>query len=301
MGGTKGTHLVVDPFPGAPSDAIYLEAVSDGRPIFIIPWEDRYLIGTTDIRFDGDLDYVKADEVEIEYLLRETNLIIPGANLTRDSVLYTYCGVRPLPYQKDGSTGSITRRHVVHDHEPEFEGLLSIIGGKLTTFRSLAEEAVNDVFKKLARKSPPCPTSKAPMPGAETDNYTVFCQEFVENTMFSEEAARRLLHVYGTRSRKVEEIVKQDPKLMEPFSPDTGALAAEIVLAFKEELAETLADLLLRRTMVGLGPSAGLDADQNAARVAQEHLGWDSQRVEDEVTSYRSYIERFHPCGLDNL
>ena len=98
IGGTKGSHLIVDPFPGAPkNEALYVEARRDGRPYFIVPWNGRYLIGTTDIRYDGDLDRVVADEEEIEYLIEETNYVIPEANLTRESVLFTYSGIGPYP------------------------------------------------------------------------------------------------------------------------------------------------------------------------------------------------------------
>jgi glycerol-3-phosphate dehydrogenase len=295
MGGTKGTHIIVDPFPGAPADAIYLEAVTDGRPIFIIPWAGRYLIGATDLRYEGDLNCVTADEEEIEYLLRETNLVITGANLTRESLLYTYCGVRPLPYQAGGSTGSITRRHIVYDHAPEFEGLLSIIGGKLTTFRALAEHAVDAVYKKLGQKSPPCSTRHVPLPGANSRDFTAYGRWFSQNANLPPETARRLLHIYGARSTAILDIIAQSPELSQPFSPETGALGAELVLAFEQEMAQTLSDALLRRTMAGLGPCLGLDAVESAAQLAQTHLGWDARRAEDEVAAYRRYIERFHP------
>src|ERR671910_2426559 len=152
IGGTKGSHLIVDPFPGAPQgEALYVEARKDGRPYFIVPWNGRYLIGTTDLRYEGDLDYISASEEEIQYLLDETNYVIPGAGLSRDDVLYTYAGVRPLPYNPEGETGGVTRSHVVFDHAkggsaaggkvkhtdaglPHVGGLLSIIGGKLTTY-----------------------------------------------------------------------------------------------------------------------------------------------------------------------
>ncbi len=152
IGGTKGSHLVVGRFPGAPSEALYVEA-EDGRPYFIVPWNDLYLIGTTDTRYRGDLDHVVATDEEIEYLISATNEVIPGARLTRDDVLYTYAGVRPLPWTED-SEGSITRRHIIHDHAPEVEGLLSIVGGKLTTYRHLAEQAVDAVYGKLGRDVP---------------------------------------------------------------------------------------------------------------------------------------------------
>lgn len=159
IGGTKGSHIVVPPFPGAPSNAIYLEARSDGRPIFIIPWNDLYLIGTTDVRFEGDPDDVRCELWEIDYLLTETNLALPGAHLTRDSIVYTYSGVRPLPVTGEKDEQSITRRHFIREH-PELANLLSIVGGKLTTYRSLAEECVDLIFRKLGKDSPPCNTDK---------------------------------------------------------------------------------------------------------------------------------------------
>jgi glycerol-3-phosphate dehydrogenase len=148
----------VRPFPGSPANAIYVEARSDGRPIFIIPWNELYLIGTTDVRFEGNPDEVRCEPWEIDYLLLETNLAFPGAHLTRDNILYTYSGVRPLPVTGDKDEQSITRRHFIRQH-PQLPNLLSIVGGKLTTYRSLAEECVDLIFQKLGKDSPPCRTA----------------------------------------------------------------------------------------------------------------------------------------------
>jgi glycerol-3-phosphate dehydrogenase len=153
IGGTKGSHIVVPVFDGAPANAIYLEARSDGRPIFIVPWNKLYLIGTTDVHFEGDPDEVRCEPWEIDYLLSETNLALPVAQLTHESILQTYSGVRPLPYQ------SSTRRHFIREH-PQLPNLLSIVGGKLTTYRSLAEECVDLIFRKLGKEPPPCNTDK---------------------------------------------------------------------------------------------------------------------------------------------
>ena len=166
IGGTKGSHLVVPVFSGAPADAIYLEARSDGRPIFIIPWNKRYLIGTTDVRFEGDPDQVRCEDWEIDYLLSETNLALPGAKLTRENILYTYSGVRPLPNQ------SSTRRHFIRKH-PQLPNLLSIVGGKLTTYRSLAEECVDLIFRKLGKKPPPCRTATEILTTDNTDKIRI--------------------------------------------------------------------------------------------------------------------------------
>ena len=165
IGGTKGSHMVVSPFPGAPTTAIYIEARSDRRPFFIIPWNGKYLIGTTDVRFEDDPDDVRSEPWEIDYLLSETNLAFPSAQLTRERILFTYAGVRPLARTDDKDEQSITRRHFICEH-PQLKNLLSIVGGKLTTYRSLAEECVDLIFRKLGRSSPPCTTAKEVLPGA---------------------------------------------------------------------------------------------------------------------------------------
>jgi glycerol-3-phosphate dehydrogenase len=120
------------------------------------------LIGTTDVRVEGDPDQVRTESWEIDYLLSETNLAFPGAQLTRDQILFTYVGVRPLPWTSNEDEQSITRRHFIREH-PEIKNLLSIVGGKLTTYRSLAEECVNVIFRKLGKPSPPCTTAEKPL------------------------------------------------------------------------------------------------------------------------------------------
>jgi glycerol-3-phosphate dehydrogenase len=157
IGGTKGSHIIVPPFPTAPVNAIYVEARSDGRPIFIIPWNKLYLIGTTDVRFERDPDEVRCELWEIDYLLAETNFAFPGAQLTPASIIETYSGVRPLPVTTDKDEQSITRRHFIREH-PRLPNLLSIVGGKLTTYRSLAEQCVDTIFRKLGKPPPPCTT-----------------------------------------------------------------------------------------------------------------------------------------------
>jgi glycerol-3-phosphate dehydrogenase len=296
IGGTKGSHIVTNSFDGAPRDALYVEAREDGRPFFIIPWNDLYLIGTTDITFDGDPDSVSADDREVDYLLNETNRVIPRAGLTRASILYTYSGVRPLPFQEAGAENAgITRRHFVHDHAPDIINLLSVVGGKITTYRNLSEQAVNLVFKKLSRPSPACRTMKVALPGAQgAGGFRAFAEKLGSESGLSERTRRHLLRVYGTRAGEVIKIASEHPELKELLDSSTGAIRAEVLFSFRCELAATLSDSLLRRTMVGMGPSAGLGADELAATIAGRHLGWDDARIRREVSEYREYIKRFH-------
>ncbi len=306
IGGTKGSHIIVDPFPGAPkNEALYVEARKDGRPYFIVPWNGRYLIGTTDIRYEGDLDYVSADEDEIEYLLDETNYVIPSANLTRDKVLFTYSGVRPLPYQPEGAEGSVTRSHIIYDHageDPKLGGLISIIGGKLTTYRNLSRQTVDKVYRKLGQKPPACHTGDIPLPGGAADDFESFAARFKAESGLADELAERLLKIYGTRAPEVISLAGDDPSLKMPLtSPatiETGIIGAEVIFAFRQEMAQTLSDVLLRRTMVGLGPNVALDVAEAAAGVAVKHLDWDEERARREVENYRDYVRRYTPKAL---
>lgn len=302
IGGTKGSHLIVNPFPGAPKTALYVEAREDGRPYFIVPWNGRYLIGTTDIRYEGDLDLVVADDEEIDYLIDETNHVIPEANLTWSDIIFTYSGVRPLPYQPEGAEGSVSRGHTIYDHaehDPKIGGLFSIIGGKLTTYRNLSRETVDAVYKKLGRKAPRSHTDKVPLPGGAMKDFEAFAAEFKVTSALTEELAERLLKLYGVRALEVLEMADGDPSLRVPlattFSVETGIIGAEVLYALRCELAEKLGDVLLRRSMVGMGPNVALDVDEAAAQVAVQYLGWSQERAEREVREYRDYVQRYRP------
>jgi glycerol-3-phosphate dehydrogenase len=296
IGGTKGTHIVVEPFPGAPSTALYVEA-TDGRPYFIVPWNDLYLIGTTDSRYEGDLDHVEATEDEIAYLLTETDRVIPGAGLRREDVLYTYAGVRPLPEMRGGKEGGITRRHIIHDHAPQVQGLISIVGGKLTTYRELAEQTVDKALRKLGREARKCRTGELPLPGGALADLDGFRRDFLASSGLPEPVATRLVRLYGARAEDVLGLTHAEPALAEVFDSESHAIGAEVVHALRAELATTLQDVMLRRTMIALGRSAGLGADRAAAEVALRHAGWDDARAEAELEAFRDRMRIFHPRG----
>ena len=301
VGGTKGSHIVVGPFPGAPHDAVYAEARRDGRPFFILPWNGQYLIGTTDVRYEGSLDRVVAEDWEIDLLLAETNRLLPTAGLTRDAVRFAYAGVRPLPYAPGEPEAGITRRHVIRDHGAAGgpTGLLSIVGGKLTTYRALAEQTVDAVFGCLGRPMIRSRTAKLPLPGGRFPiPQTEFREAFSRESGLSPQSATHLLRVYGARAPEVLALATTTA-LREVFDPLRGAIAAEVIWGFQEEGARTLADVIARRTMVGLNPDVGIGADAVAARVAREVLGWDIARADAEVAAYRQWVSRYRPRTLE--
>jgi glycerol-3-phosphate dehydrogenase len=296
--GTKGSHLIVDEFPGAPADALYVEAEEDGRPFFIIPWNGAYLIGTTDLPYSENLDEVEASEAEIEYLLKETNRVIPEANLKRNAIRYTYSGVRPLPCRTERDPASITRRHFIRDHAPALNCFISIVGGKLTTYRNLSEQAVDLLFNKLGREPPKCRTADEPLPGAPLEDPASFSKRFKAESNLPDAISKRLLRIYGVRANDVLRLAASDEELLKTFSPQTGAIGAEVIFSFHEEMAQTLTDCLMRRTLVGMNAAAGLDAVEAAARLAQRYLDWDDDRATREIADYRKYVRRFHPRAM---
>jgi len=268
MGGTRGTHIVVDRFDGAPDSGCYVEAASDGRPFFILPWLGRLLIGTTDIRHDGDPDQARADAAEIDYLLAETNRVFPGAGLGVADIQFRYTGVRPLPQQNRRSEGAITRRHLLETHRRVARGLYSVIGGKLTTYRSLAEEVLDSVLRDMGLAAAACSTARA------------LRKRLPQSSVLPPASVEHLLAVYGARAMDVD-VLAAGP-LAEPLCPYTGAVVAEVVHAFEKEAACTLADVLFRRCMAGLAPDLGRAAMRAALDKAAPVLGWDAMRIAEE-------------------
>jgi glycerol-3-phosphate dehydrogenase len=298
MGPTKGTHIVVHRFAGMTEVACYAEARSDGRPFFIIPWNGLVLIGTTDTRCDADPASVHAEESEIAWLLAEAAHVFPDAKLQRDGVLYAYSGLRPLPRQGLRETASITRRHQVRHHGRTARGLYSVIGGKITTYRHLAEEAVDQVVQRLGTKTAPCATAELALPGGGGDAAQILA-ELARIPGLGALSQTHLHAVYGARAPAVAALTLRDPPLAEPICAFSGAIAAEVVFAVREEFAVGMADILMRRCMAGLSPDLGRGALQRALPVAARYLGWDAQRLASEAEAFEVEIgvldARQHP------
>jgi len=291
MGGTKGSHIVVGPFHGAPNAAFYVEAKADGRPFFIIPWNKQYLIGTTDIRYEGDPGDVEPSLAEVEYLLSETNRVFPRAQLEIDDVNFAYAGVRPLPKRDKGPESAITRKHIIHKHKREALGLVSVIGGKLTTYRNLAEQVV-DLAAKWLRCDQPCSTRTTPLPGAL--GLTDAKNRLLESSSLSAECRTRLLSIYGARAAAVIEKNESTADIMF-IDAEKTILASEVSFAVHDELAASLVDITHRRLMVGFRPDQGAALDQSIAALAAAEFGWDSAETKSQLLSLESYRSRFSP------
>ncbi len=286
LGPAKGTFIVITTFEGAPDGSVFFEASKDRRPIIVTPWNGLYLVGTTDERVAGAIDDVSASYSEVDYLLAELTHVFPAFNGTMRHVLYTYTGVRPLP-RAGGVSAKVPRRHIVYDHAPAMAGLLSILGGKLSTFRSLAEETVDLIVKKLGTPKIACRTATTLLPGAMTRPSGMETMDI----SLDQRSLLRLEALYGSRANHVIALAKQDRALTQVIDPETGAIGAEIVFAVREEWASTFEDILVRRTMIGRNSSLGANALDRVAEIAAEQLSWSPERIKQNRESYQRYIE----------
>lgn len=290
MGGTKGSHIVVGRFENAPQCALYVEAAADGRPFFIIPWNDQYLIGTTDIRYQGDPADVTASEDEIHYLLDETNRVFPGAKLTVKDIHFTYAGVRPLPRREKGPESAITRKHIIKKHGRVARGLVSIIGGKLTTYRNLAEQTVDFAVRALKSEARSCETRSLPLPGATG------IDEARENLgklgCLSGRGVERLLGIYGGRASQIAALATDESHLATTLDDDRTVLAAEVAFAFRREFAVNLTDVVYRRLMIGLSADQGIGISEEIAAIAARESNWNSTERARQLAELRRYSAR---------
>lgn len=278
---TKGTHIVT---PRATEKAHVLFAKSDGRLFFVLPWLDGTIVGTTDTDYTGDPADAAATEEDVRYLQTEARRAFPEAPF--DQIHYTYAGVRALVREEGVSEGEVSRKHALFDHEQRdgVAGLLSVVGGKITAYRDIAEETTDTVLRKLGKRAQ-ATTAETPLPGARTDAHFAGPLLGVDA-----ETVRHIERIYGTRSRDLLSLASAHPELRGPLCSHHRGIAAEVVYVVLREWANTLGDVLLRRTALGLMACQGLDCIEAVADHVGMVFGWDNDRRQREIAAYRAEI-----------
>jgi len=248
---SKGIHVVTRPL--SRSHAVVSVSAS-GRRVMIIPWRGKSLIGTTDDFYQGDLDRIRATDAEIQVLLDEVNAFIPSARLTRADVEAAYAGARPLVARPGKSASDLSRRYQIIDHAKASgrPGLLSVLGGKYTTSRAMAEDIVDQVARRLG-KGGPCMTEQLPIGGGDIG----VVQEYLERQksaakdLVDEACLTELVRSYGSGYVEVLDYVRQDRRLGQRMAPDRPFVLAQVHHAVEHEMASSVADIALRRTDAG--------------------------------------------------
>ncbi len=296
IGGVRGSHLVLPSFNGAPEQAIYTEAV-DGRPIFVIPWNGQLLVGTSEVCDSNNPENPQPTPAETDYLFQSFVRLFPRSGLTQADVRYAFAGIRPLPFAPNKASSAITRKHILHDHAGNSAaGLISIIGGKLTTAASLARE----VGRKLGLDIPE-PVNVFASPAMEEDvESTVrqWARLVACKAKIPEGCAEAIAEWHGRHALAIAHAASLDERLREPLCSHSCHLVAEAVEAVAHESAVTLGDILLRRVPVALGACWSEECSREAAEKIGRALGWDQPRVYLELLRLEEEREQFlHPRG----
>ncbi len=288
LGGVRGSHVVLPCFPGAPKTAVFTEAM-DKRPIFVLPWNQQILLGTTEVPDRDDPGRTVPSASEVEYLLSSANALFPKANLGIEHVRYAFAGVRPLPFANRKNPGKITRRHFLHDHGKEgVQRLMSVIGGKLTTAASLARECARAIGIPV-----PEPKTIAVAPASGETNLDDYIDEISGLPGFSEHAAEQIAEWHGRRTLPIIQLARTNPDMRATLCPHTQHIVAEAADALSSEFAVSLADVLLRRVPVAFAACWSDECSHVASGRIAAAVGWDEKRRRTELEAFASEYHAF--------
>jgi glycerol-3-phosphate dehydrogenase len=285
---TRGTHVVVPRERVGHRHAITFLSPIDGRVMFILPWNDLTYIGTTDTDYSADPSAVAATRDDVVYLLRSANALFPAARLTEDDVRSTWAGLRPLLREDGGRAPSaVSREHALVEGS---RGMLTIAGGKLTTYRAMAAEAVDRVADRLKRKFPRALTDVIPLPGGNAADLEPFRARGAPLGLPAA-VSDRLVDRYGTECAGIHNLGMKNRSLFDRLHPSHPAIEAEVLHALRREMALTVEDVLVRRLhLYHETRDHGLRAAERVAQLMAAELGWSAERTREEVTGYRRYV-----------
>jgi glycerol-3-phosphate dehydrogenase len=294
---TKGVHIVL-PRHRLPVTDIVIFFHGD-RSLFAVPKEDWTYVGTTDTYYQADPGQARTDAADVAYLLEALNNAFPGRAVVPGDIVSTWVGVRPLVAEEGAPTPSDVSRDYEIENEPP--GLVSIAGGKLTTYRSMAQDLLDRLVAaerhRLDWSPRPCCTAELPLPGGDVQGFEMYAEGAVaaleEGWGLSPAVASRLVRTYGTEHAKILAYALRDKRLLEPLTSGAAVLRAEAVYAAEEEMAVTLEDFLARRTDLMLfDPSGrkGLNAAPLVARLMGSVLGWGWRARREQIRHYREAV-----------
>ena len=281
---SRGTHVTLSTERLDIGTAACIVPAGGERTIFALPWYGRVLVGTTDNDYDGDIDRVPPSGSDVEYLLEALNDYF-STDLGPDDLTGAYAGVRPLISSGDPKKSvDISRRAELYETS---SGMLTITGGKLTTFRRMAAQVVDRITQRDGRDAE-CRTDDIPL------GMTARPDDLETEVPLPEGATDQLAFRYGHAARAVLDLCEERPELAEPIAPGHPDLLAEVVIAVRREQARSVADVLLRRTRLGLVAAVELrdaGATLAVAGLLGEELGWSESRIAAEDEEWRRVAE----------
>ncbi len=290
----RGSHLVLPREKLNIQNAVAFIGADNHRAIYAVPWEETCIVGTTDVDHSGDLDEVTVTAQEVESLLNSTNHMFPGANLRSDDIISTFAGLRPLIDEKGKTPYQVSRDHEIIESEA---GLISIAGGKLTTYRRMAEDLVDLVSERLEegfgiRTANNNKSDQVSLTDASFDPELELAELAEAYPHIDHTVLRHLVHTYGTDSSIVLAPIENNDQMTHRIVPSLPYIRAEIPYMIEYEMASTLSDVLIRRThIIHEDRDQGLECAPEVALIMAQHLGWDSDEIERQIGDYNREVE----------
>ncbi len=284
---SKGIHILV------PRDRIKAKVGMILRTptsvLFTIPWHDHWIIGTTDTEYDLDKADPTASAEDIEYVLGQANRVLKQ-KLTKDDIVGTYAGLRPLVAGQANTTAKLSREHLVIETAP---GMIVVAGGKYTTYRVMAYDTVDAALESMGKQAGPCITKEVPIVGVDGYHAAWNRRELMaERTGLHVGRIEHLLKRYGSLSEQVVALAQDDASLLEPLPGADSYLKAEVVYAAREEGALHLEDVLVRRSHINMEvQDRGREAAPVVADLMGKELGWSEEQREAELAAYLTRID----------
>lgn len=291
---TKGVHVMVARERIGHRHGIAFLSPIDGRVMFVLPWGELSYIGTTDTDVDAGggagHEHARADGDDLVYLLRSVNARFPNAHLTEEDVRVTWAGLRPLLAGNGaGDASSVSREHAIVNGPG---GVLTVAGGKLTTYRSMAAEIVDRVGARLGRRGARAATDTEPLPGGETADFEPFRERGAALDLPAAVVDHLIRH-YGSEAAGIYNLGQANRSLLELLHPGHPAVEAEVIHAVRRELAQTVEDVLVRRIHLYYETrDRGVRAATRVAELMGRELEWDAVRVAEEAGRYRDFVGR---------
>ena len=284
---TKGVHVVV---PRVSAGALFLQARADRRMLFVLPWGDYSLIGTTESDDVDRLDALAATPGDVDYLFTEVNRVLPEASLRPEHIVASFAGARPL-LAFDGSSTGASREHRL---EIDRFGLVSIMGGKYTTYRLMAQQTLDAVLRHRTLRAEPCLTDQVSL---LESTHPVALNRWQEVTRgIAPELLARLLTTYGTGAFRLLQLLEFEPSLIQPVCPHHDVIQAELVYAIQAELACTVSDVLVRRTKIAFSSCQGLDMLSTLTDVLQRYGRLSPEAIDDQLADYHRFLGQSLAC-----
>ncbi len=280
---TKGAHIIVPRARIGTENAATFPSFVDQRVMFLVPWNNFTIIGTTESDYDGDYDRVHATARDVEYMLAATNHAFPLAKLTKPDIISAYAGLRPLLHVSGKDAHSTSREHSIWVSE---SGLVTITGGKLTTYRAMAEQLVDRVVKKLRDEHDLAPKQKC-----ATALYPLVESNGAGDSILEPDVRAHWHRAYGADAARIAEHARQDARAARRIMEGLPYLWAEVDYAVETEMAVTLDDFLARRAhILWEARDNGVSAAAPVAARMAELLDWDKPRVERELRAYQEQV-----------